>query len=97
MTPTGFTAEELSYLRDQRLGRLATVDEPNDSAVIPARAHSFAYLSTQALFSAAVGACSSTSADPVRTTMSPPLGSPRKFKVTFGLWRMLRIRAPGWL
>jgi pyridoxamine 5'-phosphate oxidase family protein len=35
MTPTGFTPEELSYLRDQPLGRLATVDEQHVPQVVP--------------------------------------------------------------
>ena len=35
MTPTGFTPEELSYLRDQPLGRLATVDERHAPQVVP--------------------------------------------------------------
>ena len=47
--------------------------------------------------SSAFGCDSSTSAVPDSTTMSPPWASPRKFKLTFGLWPMLRIRALGWL
>ena len=35
MTPVGFTPEQLSYLRDQRLGRLATVDEQHAPQVVP--------------------------------------------------------------
>ncbi len=35
MTRTRFTPEELSYLRDQRLGRLATVDEQHAPQVVP--------------------------------------------------------------
>ena|SRR2546423_1362471 len=35
MTPARFTAEELSYLRDQPLGRLATVDEQHAPQVVP--------------------------------------------------------------
>ena len=35
MTPTRFTPVELSYLRDQRLGRLATVDEQHAPQVVP--------------------------------------------------------------
>ena len=35
MTPARFTAEELSYLREQRLGRLATVDEQHAPQVVP--------------------------------------------------------------
>lgn len=69
----------------------------NDSAVIPPRFQSAAYFATQAAFSAALGAESTTSAVPDKTTMSPPLPSPPKLNVTFGLPLMLRIRAPGWL
>ena len=67
----------------------------NDSAVIPARSHSVAYLATHAATFPAVGRDSSTYAVPDRTTMSPPFASPRKFNATFGLRLMLRIRAPG--
>jgi pyridoxamine 5'-phosphate oxidase family protein len=35
MTPVRFAPEELSYLRDQRLGRLATVDEQHAPQVVP--------------------------------------------------------------
>ena len=35
MTRTGFTPDELSYLRGQRLGRLATVDEQHAPQVVP--------------------------------------------------------------
>src|SRR6185437_12071666 len=35
MTPTGFTPEQLSYLRDQLLGRLATLDEQHAPQVVP--------------------------------------------------------------
>src|SRR6059058_635404 len=35
MTPAGFTPEELGYLRDQPLGRLATVDEQHAPQVVP--------------------------------------------------------------
>ena len=35
MAPARFTAEELGYLRDQRLGRLATVDEQHAPQVVP--------------------------------------------------------------
>jgi pyridoxamine 5'-phosphate oxidase family protein len=35
MTRTGLTPEELSYLRDQPLGRLVTVDEQHAPQVVP--------------------------------------------------------------
>jgi pyridoxamine 5'-phosphate oxidase family protein len=35
MARTGFTPEQLSYLRDQPLGRLATVDEQHAPQVVP--------------------------------------------------------------
>ncbi|MGN6868550.1 MAG: PPOX class F420-dependent oxidoreductase [Solirubrobacteraceae bacterium] len=35
MTPTGFTPEQLSYLRTQPIGRLATVDEQHAPQVVP--------------------------------------------------------------
>ena len=35
MTPTAFTPDELDYLRGQRLGRLATVDEQHAPQVVP--------------------------------------------------------------
>jgi pyridoxamine 5'-phosphate oxidase family protein len=35
MTAARFTAEELGYLRDQRLGRVATVDERHAPQVVP--------------------------------------------------------------
>ena len=40
MTPTGFTPEELSYLRAQPLGRLATVDEQHAPQVSPSASSS---------------------------------------------------------
>jgi pyridoxamine 5'-phosphate oxidase family protein len=35
MAPARFAPDELSYLRDQRLGRLATVDEQHAPQVVP--------------------------------------------------------------
>ena len=35
MAPARFAPDELSYLRDQRIGRLATVDEQHEPQVVP--------------------------------------------------------------